>query len=134
MPRQLGSLCIGIRGCDGSLSGWDARSGPKRMVGPLREARDKADRPKGPVPPLILQTEAQCGVCFAVLLGIVGSTTASDAPNLPTEASIRIGPKQRNRECLRRGSVARSAAIPRFAFAVPLAASGDDAASTQRIA
>ena len=51
---------------------------------------------KAPVPPLILHTEAQYGACFAVLLGIVGSTTASDAPNLPTEAFIRIGPKQRN--------------------------------------
>ena len=75
------------------------------MVDPLREVRDKADRPKSPVPPLILQTEAQCGDCFAVLLGIVGSTTASDAPNLPTEASIRIGPKQRNREYLCRDSL-----------------------------
>ena len=75
------------------------------MVDPLREACDKANRPKSPVPPLILHTEAQCGACFAVLLGVVGSTTASDAPNLPTEAFIRIGPCSATAWDLIRGSL-----------------------------
>jgi tetratricopeptide (TPR) repeat protein len=57
-----------------------------------------------------LRAAAPCGACFAVLLGIVGSTTASDAPNFSTEASIRIGPKQRNREYSCRGSLV---ALPR---------------------
>jgi len=53
-----------------------------------------------------LRAAAQRGVCFAVLLGIVGSTTTGVA----RLASIRVGPKQCNREYLCRGSLAHGGA------------------------
>ncbi len=54
------------------------------MAGPLGKPRDKADRPNR----LSLRAAAECGACFAALLGIVGSATTFVA----RLAFIRIRP------------------------------------------
>ncbi len=103
----------------GCFSGWDARSEPKRMVDPLREARDKADRPKNPRPFGLQPNAASASPCSS---GIVGLATTFVA----RLASIRIGPCSAAAWDLFRGSLASSVllagALPLLAACVSLTA------------